>query len=431
MKVKAMLNVAALVSLSLLTACGAGETKEKTEKPVKVKAVELRSSSTSVRYSASIRPNSQVEISFKVGGYVDAIAQISDASGQHRYVQAGDVVFKGTVLARVRQSDYVAQVNQANAQVSEARSGLATNNAQLAEARTAVETARAQVADSEAAFERATRDFDRAKTLYATQSMIKPDFDAAKAQYDATAARLKASKGQLEQAQAKVATAASQIGAAEARIKSAQAQTAQAVIPLQDTQLRAPISGVLIERKVELGALVAGGTPGFVLADLNTVKAVFGVPDLALQSMRLGATLNLTTDGVPGTEFSGHISRISPSADQSSRVFEVEVTIPNPQGLLKPGMIASLAVNEGGAVPTEVPVVPLTAVTRSKENPNAYVVFVVEEQNGQQVARRRQVELGETFGNAIAVTSGMKAGELVVTTGATHITDGEAVQVVP
>ncbi|HWT03758.1 MAG TPA: efflux RND transporter periplasmic adaptor subunit [Pyrinomonadaceae bacterium] len=431
MNTKAMLKLATLLFLSLMTACGAGETKVETRKPVKVKAVELRSSATSVRYSASIRPNSQVEIAFKVGGYVDAVAQVADPSGQRRYIQAGDVVFKGTVLARVRQSDYAAQVNQANAQVLEARSGLDTNNAQLAEARTAVETARAQVADSEAAFERATRDFERAKTLYATQSMIKPDFDAAKAQYDGSAARLKASKGQLSQAQAKVTTATSQIGAAEARIKSAQAQTAQAVIPLQDTQLRAPVSGVVMERRVELGALVAGGTPGFVLADLTTVKAVFGVPDLALQSMRLGATLSLTTDGVPGAEFSGHISRISPSADQTSRVFEVEVTIPNPQGLLKPGMIASLAVSEGGAAPVEVPVVPLTAVTRSKENPSAYVIFVVEEQNGRQVARRRDVSLGETFGNAVAVTGGVRAGELVVTTGATHVADGEAVQVVP
>lgn len=431
MNTKSMPKLIALFSLSLAAACGAGESIEKSQKPVKVKAVEMRAATTSVRYSASIRPNSQVEVSFKVGGYVDAIAQVADAAGQRRYIQSGDVVMKGTVLARVRQSDYVAQVNQANAQTAEARSGLETNNAQLAEARTAVETAKAQVADSEAAFERATHDYERAKALFATQSIVKPDYDAAKAQYDASRARLNASKGQLEQAQAKVATARSQIGAAEARIKSAQAQTAQAVIPLQDTQLRAPVSAIVLERRVEIGALVAGGTPGFVLADLTTVKAVFGVPDLALQSMKLGTTLNVTTDGVPGTEFSGHISRISPSADQTSRVFEVEVTIPNPQGLLKPGMIASLAVNEGAAVAVEVPTVPLTAVTRSKENPNAYAVFVVEQHDGRSRARLRHVELGEAFGNSIAVTSGMKAGELVITTGATHIADGEEVQIVP
>lgn len=432
MNTKSMLNMAALVSLCLMIAgCSTGKTKEKPPVPVKAKAVEMRSGTTSVRYSASIRANSQVELAFKVGGYVDWIAQVRDQAGQPRYLQAGDIVLRGTVLARVRRSEYLAQVNQANAQVSEARSGLETNNAQLAEARTAVETARAQVADAQAIYDRAVLDFERAKALFSTRSMTKPDYDAARAQHEAALARLNAARGQFEQAQAKVATTRAQIGAAEARIKSAQAQTAQAVIPLQDTELKAPMSAVVLDRRVEIGTLVSGGTSGFVLADLTTVKAVFGVPDLALQSMKQGATLGITTDGVPGTEFTGHISRISPSADQNSRVFEVEVTIPNPQGLLKPGMIASLSVNEGNGSPVEVTVIPLTAVSRSKENPNAYTVFVIETREGKQFARLRQIELGETFGNSIEVKSGLTANELIVTTGATQIADGEPVQVIP
>ena len=91
-----------------------------------------------------------------------------------------------------------------------------------------------------------------------------------------------------------------------------------------------------------MGALVGSGTAGFVLADLSYVKAAFGVPDTSLQSLKLGDTLTITSDATPGVEFNGHISRISPSADQNNRAFEVEVTIPNQQGLLKPGMIASL-----------------------------------------------------------------------------------------
>jgi multidrug efflux system membrane fusion protein len=166
-----------------------------------------------------------------------------------------------------------------------------------------------------------------------------------------------------------------------------------------------------------------------VLADLSTVKAAFGVPDLALQDMKLGSTLHVATDGVPGTEFTGHISRVSPSADQNSRVFEVEVTIPNPTGSLRPGMIAALSVTEGATTQSEMPAVPLIAITRSKDN--AYAVFVVEEQAGKQIARLRQITLGEAFGNSIAVTNGIKIGELVITLGATQVADGEVVQVVP
>ncbi len=83
---------------------------------------------SNVRYSASIRPATQVDVAFKVGGYIEGIAQQRDAAGQWRHLQAGDVVRKGTVLARVRQSDYVAQVNQAKSQHGEARSALEANN---------------------------------------------------------------------------------------------------------------------------------------------------------------------------------------------------------------------------------------------------------------------------------------------------------------
>ena len=111
--------------------------QEKTVKPVKVKTVETHSGTSSVRYSASIMPSSQVEIAFKVGGYVESIKQ---ADGRH--IQAGDVVYKGAVLAQLRQSDYAAKVNEAKSQQGEARSALETSSAQLKEAITAVETSK-------------------------------------------------------------------------------------------------------------------------------------------------------------------------------------------------------------------------------------------------------------------------------------------------
>jgi RND family efflux transporter MFP subunit len=395
---------------------------EKTVKPVKVKTVETHSGTSSVRYSASIRPSSQVEVAFKVGGYVETIKRDSD-----RHIQAGDIVQKGAVLAQLRQSDYVAKVNEAKSQQGEARSSLETSSAQLKEAVTAIETSRAQLKDSEAAHERARLDYERSEALFMTQSITKPEFDAAKERFDVSKAKLDAARAQLAVAEAKVNTARYQIGAAESRVKTTEAVVYTASIPLGDAQLRAPMSAVVIERRVEVGQLVSTGTPAFVLADLSSVKAAFGVPDLALQNFKLGDTLTMTTDAIPGTEFTGHISRISPAADQSSRVFDVEVTIPNSEGLLKPGMIASMATTEPGAT-TEFPVVPLTSITRSKADPNAYAVLVVEETGGRHVARMRNVTLGESYGNSVAVNSGVKAGEIVITTGVTQVADGEEVR---
>jgi len=425
MNTKQTLTLITALALIALTIGCKTKAQEKTVKPVKAKAVETHSGTSSVRYSASIRPSSQVEIAFKVGGYVESI---KNAEGRH--IQAGDVVMKGAVLAGLRQSDYAAKVNEARSQTGEARSTLDTNNAQLKEAITAVETSRAQLRDSEAALTRARLDFERAEALFSTQSITKPDYDAAKERFQVNTAKFEAAKAQLAVAEAKVNTARFQIGVAESRVKTTEATVYTASIPLGDAQLRAPMSSVVIERKIEIGQLVSTGTPAFVLADLSSVKAAFGVPDLSLKNFNLGDTLTMTTDAVPGTEFTGHISRISPAADQSSRVFDVEVTIPNPQGQLKPGMIASMVVNESG-VSTEVPVVPLTSITRSKADPNAYAVLVIEEAAGRHIARLRNVTLGESYGNSVAVNSGVKPGEIVITTGVTQVADGEEVRVMP
>jgi RND family efflux transporter MFP subunit len=427
---KLWLTTGLLVAVSLAAGCRKAETKERAPKPVRVKAVERHTTGNGVRYSASIEPNSQVDLSFKVGGYVAAVAQVRDAAGEWRYLQAGDVVTKGAVLARVRESDYQVKVSQANAQHGEARSALATSRAQVTEAAAAVETSRAQVADSQATFERATLDFERAKTLFATESITKTDYDAARAQYESAQARLDSARKQLAGAEAKVVTARAQAGQAEAKIKTAEALAAEAAIPLADTALRAPASAVVLERKIEVGALVTQNTPAFVLADLSSVKAAFGVPDLALQHVKPGDTLSLATDALPGQAFTGHVSRVAPSADPSSRVFEVEVTIANPQGLLKPGMIASISVQEQ-TPQADTLVVPLTAVVRAKEGADAYAVYVVAGPGEGQHARLRRVTLGKAFGNAVAVTDGVQAGELVITTGAALVADGEAVQVIP
>jgi RND family efflux transporter MFP subunit len=234
----------------------------------------------------------------------------------------------------------------------------------------------------------------------------------------------------LKASEARVATARAQISAAESRIKTAEATTVSAGIPLQDTQLKAPMSAVVIDRRIEVGSLVGQGTAAFVLADLTFVKAVFGVPDTSLQSLKLGDTLTITSDATPGTEFTGQISRISPSADQNSRAFEVEVTIPNEEGLLKPGMIASLNTRERTAAEGQSLIVPLTAITHASEDPQGYAVMVMEQRDGKTFAQLRPVTLGESVGNAIIVKSGVTTGELVVTTGVSQVVDGEQVLVV-
>jgi multidrug efflux system membrane fusion protein len=355
--------------------CGKEEKVEKPPTPVSVKAAEEYRGGGETRYSANIQPYSRIEMAFKSGGYLVGIFQVRGVDGRMRNLQEGDYVKKGTVLAQVRKSDYQAKVSQAASQLAAAR----------------------------AALTHADLDFGRARNLYAANSMTKSDYDKAQAQY----------------------------GQALGSVGAAAAQVQEAKIALQDASLKAPVHSLVLKRRVEVGDLVSASTAGFSLANTEDVKVVFGVSDLMLQHLKLGEAMAVTTEALRSKEFRGLVTSISPSADPKSRVFDVEITIPNPQQELKVGMIAAVAVATGLA-PQAVTAVALTAIVRSKAKPEGYALFVVEEKDGKKIASfRDNVELGEVYGNMIAVTKGVKVGEPVIVTGATLVTDGQPVRVIP
>jgi len=397
-----LLTVLTLVCGACLIGCAKAESYEKPLTPVKVKTVEQQYVATvaggtgSARYSANIQPDSQVDLAFKIGGYVE---QLLSRNG--RTVQEGDWVAKGAVLARIRDNDVAARVKQAKANLAEAQAAQSQVRSQLAEAETAQNQTKSEL--------------ERAARLFEKESLTRPDYETAKSNFDMGRARLDAIKAQLAMAEAKVNSIKAQIE----EIESLRA----------DCELKAPMNGLLLKRNVEIGSLVAPGAPAFVIADTASVKAVFGVPDVVAARLKSGTHLTVETEAISGIEFRGRLLRVSPSADPKTRVFDVEVAIANPGQKLKTGMVVSLQSESEGAQ-TPVTVAPLTSLMQLKEKNAGYAVFVVEDQNGRPVVRQRRVKLGETLGNMIAVTDGISAGEQVVVSGVTMISDGEPVKVV-
>lgn len=363
-----------LAGLAVVSSCRQEVHYEKPLTPVRVQPLETQTLGDTVRYSANITPHTQVQLASKVNGYIREILQAPGVDGQKREVQAGDTVTKGTVLARIDESDYVEKVNMA----------------------------KAQLAQAQAAFEKGKQDFARASALSATQSITGPDYDAAK----------------------------QEVESAHAAVAGARAQLAEAEQTLRYCALTAPMGGVVLQRSIEVGSLVGPGTTGFVLADVSSVKVVFGVPDRMLPRLQLGNTLEIVTESLRDTLFKGQVTGISPAANQQSRVFNIEVTVPNPHHQLKSGMIATLQLSDK-QVTEPFTVAPLNAIVRSPKNANGYALFVVEEENGAAIARLRPIELGEVYGNRIAVTTGVRAGERVIVTGATVVQDWEPVRVIP
>ena len=427
------INAVAVTSSLFLTTIVAGcahKAAEKSVVPVRVAAVELNAASTEARYSATIIPRTQVELAFKVGGYVDALRKIRGVDGKVRDIQEGDHISIGTVLARVRQSDYQVKFKEAESQASEARSGINVSKAQYEEAVSGIASSRAQLIEVEAAYMKAKLDFERAENLFASKSMTKADYDSAKAQYDMTNAKVAAARSQVQVIQAKADSAKANIDVVHAKSQSAQAVVQETQIPLHDTELKSPLNGLVLEKSIEKGTLVSSGDKAFVVADTSSVKAVFGVADIALAEMKLGSKLSVESESMPGKEFQGQITSVFPGADSKNRAFNVEVTIANPDYLLRPNMIVSIRVGTKQHISPQ-PVVPLNAVIKSKSNANGYAVIIVTEEGGRQLARLRDVKLGESFGNAVAIAEGLKPGDRVIITGGTMVDDGDQVKVIP
>lgn len=386
----------------LLAGCRHGETYQKPLTPVVVRTVESYTEDAASRFSGSVEPETQINLAFKTGGYVDGIMQVAGADGRRRNLQEGDRVSRGAVLARVRQADY-------QAKLGEAKSALAQSLA-------AVDQGRFQLAEAAAGRDQARLDFARASNLFGTQSLTKPEYEMARAK--------------LEASQARVDQAVSSLAMAKAKIGAAQGQVEEAELALHDSEMRAPIDGWVLKRNIETGNLVGPSTVAFVLAETGSVKVIFGVPDLLLPRLKPGLLLSVTTEALPDAAFNGRITRLSPAADPKSRVFDCEITILNPGNRLKPGMIAVVEVAHG-RMREPVPAVPLTAIVRSADHKTEYGVFVIEREAGNTLARARDVELGESFGNLVAVKGGVRPGDRVIVTGATLVRDGEPVQVTP
>jgi multidrug efflux system membrane fusion protein len=355
----------------LLTGCHKTKTAEHHATPVGVQLVALHDGVSSTRYSTTMQPYEQVDLSFRVSGYIDQVRSVRSADGNSRLIQDGDHVSRGALLARVRDVDYGTRVEQARASLAEAQAHLA----------------------------HADQDFGRANRLFDSQSLTKPELEGAKANYDAAVAGRDAAAERLKEAR----------------------------VSYSDTQLISPIDGLVVKRNVTMGTLAAPGQPAFVIADTRSVKVVFGVPDLVVAHMKPGQTLQVSTEAFPGEQFTGKITRISASADPRSRVFEVDVTVPNPNERLKIGMIATLVISDDKPA-QQLPVVPLSSIVALEQH-GKYSVFVIDDQAKNPTAQRREVQLGSAFGNDVAVLHGLNVGEKVITVGANLLTDGEAVQV--
>jgi len=211
--------------------------------------------------------------------------------------------------------------------------------------------------------------------------------------------------------------------------RQADARVGEIRATIERKTIQAPFTGVLGLRQVNLGQYLSGGDALVTLQSLNPIYVNFGVPQQALAQVRAGRAVRVTADDLAGLEFTGPITAIDSIVDESTRNVQVQARLANPRGRLRPGMFVQTTVAVGAS--NAVVSLPASAVKYAPYGDSVFIVTDLTDPNGKTYRGVRQqfVKLGGARGDQIAIVSGVKPGEEVVTSGVFKLRNGAAVQI--
>ena len=193
--------------------------------------------------------------------------------------------------------------------------------------------------------------------------------------------------------------------------------------------IHAPFSGVLGIRQVHLGQYLSAGDPVVPLQSLDPIYVNFGVPQQEAGQLRIGRRVRLTADNLDNVAVFGRVTALDSVVDETTRNVKVQATFANPNGKLRPGMFVEVEATAGAS--QSIIALPASAISYAPYGDSVFVVSDMKDPAGKPYRGVRQqfVKLGATRGDQIAVISGVKPGEEVVTSGVFKLRNGAAVQV--
>ncbi|MEQ8174178.1 MAG: efflux RND transporter periplasmic adaptor subunit [Syntrophomonadaceae bacterium] len=279
-------------------------------------------------------------------------------------VENGNRVAVGDVLVKVEDIDYINQLAASQAVLDKALTNLAS----------------------------LTQDYNRGKTLFQAEAISQKAMD------------------DLENG----------LKAARADVAAAEASVANAREALAGTSIRAPIAGLVANRNIKMGQMLAAGTPLLLVEDLSEIFVLVKVGQKELDYIKTGLDCSVWVDTYPDQKFTGRVMVINPVAEAGSRVFECKVKVQNPDELLKPGMFARVSLKIGAD--QQVVAVPLEALS-SKQG--LYYVLVPEGD----VVREKKVEIGALMGTMVEIKAGLTEGQNIVVSNVNKLKDGDHIQI--
>lgn len=391
----------ACLLLIALYGCDRGTSAAKPEKgqgidaavPVTVTPVRAQKVQRTVEVVGTLYANEEVTVSSQLEGRIASTS-----------VDLGDRVREGQVLAGIQDTEFRFAVEQVEASLKETLAKLGLEKLPPPDfdvtRMSPVIKARAELDDAQA-------NWKRMKALFEEKVISAQESDSAETRYKTA---LAAYKNSLEEARALVALAYS---------KDAQLGTAKK--KLRDTVIHAPLAGSISKRFVSAGEFVKVGGMLFTVVQDHPLKLRGLIPERYAPAIQVGQTVEVRVDPFPDKLFKGRLSRVSPSAEVTSRSFLVEGVVENLERRLKPGFFAK------ASILTRVDPTALTVPQQALATfAGITKVFVIDNDT----ARERVVETGVRVGtNEVEIVRGLKPGELVAISGLTRLNDGMRVQV--
>lgn len=273
--------------------------------------------------------------------------------------------------------------------------------------------------------------FDSGEAVKEGDVLVQLDTRQERAQLAAAEAQRDLSRANLSRAQGlrdERILAQAEYDKAEAEYKQAEATVGEIRAAIGRKTILAPFSGILGIRQANLGQYLAAGTPIVSLQAANPIYVNFTVPQQEVARLRVGTPVRVSAQNVSG-EMRGSVTAIDSMVDEATRNVQVQATLPNPNGRLRPGMFVQTEVAVGAA--QQVVPVPASAVAYAPYGDSVFVVSTLKGPDGRAYkgVQQRFVKLGGTRGDQVAVASGLQPGEEVVTSGLFKLRNGAAVQV--
>jgi membrane fusion protein, multidrug efflux system len=353
--------------------------------------------------TGSLAANQQTDVAPETSGKVAAVG-----------VDIGSSVRKGQMLVRLEDADFKDRIQQAQAQVDQARATLRQNEAKigLRPGQKFVPEIVPEVAAAKAAWDLAEKNLRRHEKLVESGDVSRAAYDQQKSMRDQAAEQYQALIHQAQQNYAAVANS-------QAAVEAAQTNLSLAKRNLSYTVVSAPMAGYVSDRPADIGEYISPQQKVATIVSLNPLRVRIDVPEQSIPQIHVGESVSVSVAAYPDRSFSGHVARVSPSVTPASRTMTVEADVENPSAELKPGQFATIRVLlPQSAAAVLVPQRALRTIS------GATYVFVIK--NG--FAQQRLVQTGQTEGDLVELKSGIAADETIATSNVDQLSDGAAVR---